>query len=257
MQAINNRAISMGCTLLKGTQKEGQLTPDDDGYYTVVLGAYGAYNSGGMFYDLPSAAALFQRSSQLMRQIEKGVLRGEQKHPTPKPDDNQQSYIARIRSFDEDREAFHIRRVYLQDGHKDEQGRPITVVIGEIRPSGPFGQSLKEKLDNPHENVYFSVRSLTMDDIRAGVKYTKEIITWDYVNEGGIYNASKYHSPSLESFEEVEVTPTTLWALADEQKHQMAMGFESSETDYNALAAALGWSKSAPSKPKTPAYLDW
>lgn len=234
--------VSMGCTMLVGTNKVGQLTPDADGYYTVVLGAYGAYNSAGMFYDLASAMPLFQPGSALMRRLEKGVLRGEYKHPVKTPGMSDQDFIQRIRQIDEDRIAIHIRRLTTQAGHTDEQGRPITVVIGEIRPSGPYAQVVKDALDNPHENVYFSVRSLTMDDTIRGVKYTREIICWDYVNEGGIFNAQKYRSPALESFDEVTLTPTTLWALEDRARNE-PHGMESAGLGYSELATMLGWSR--------------
>jgi hypothetical protein len=250
------RAVRMGCTMLLGTEKKGVLKPDADGYYTVVLGAYGAYNSMGMFYDLQTAIPFFQAGSPLTRMLEKGVLRGEYKHPEKQPGQSDQEYIGRIRQIDSDRVSHHIRSLRLEEGHKDEKGRPITVVIGEVRPSGPYGKVLKDALDNPHENVYFSVRSLTMDDMMRGIKYTKEIVTWDFVNEGGIFRANKYYSPSLESFGEVEVTPTMLWSLAEEEKRKQALGLESTGVDYEALARDLGWDKGSARK-SAPVYNQW
>lgn len=257
------KSVSIGCTMLLGTDKKGVLKPDADGYYTVVLGAYGAYNSVNMFYDLASAQRFFQPGSPLMRMIEKGVLRGEYKHPERKVKDanghertlTDQEYLARIRSVDSDRVSHHIRRVYLVDGCKDEKGRPITQVVGEIRPSGPYGQVVKDALDNPHENVYFSVRSLTMDDVLRGIKYTQQIVTWDYVNEGGIYNANKYNSPALESFGEVQITPADLWMLAEEEKRLRASGMESSGVDYDSLIKDLGWGRQK--VVKQPTYMNW
>jgi hypothetical protein len=251
------RQVSLGCTMLLGTEKKGVLKPDADGYYTVVLGAYGAHNSAGMFYDLASAVPFFQEGSVLRRMLNKGVLRGEYKHPEKVPGMSDAQYVHRIRQIDSDRVAFHIRNLRLEEGQRDDKGRPITVVIGEVRPSGPYGQVLKDALDNPHENVYFSVRSLTVDDLMRGVKYTREIITWDFVNEGGIYNANKYFSPALESFNEVQLSPTVLWTLADEQKKQQALGLESSGIDYETLIRDLGWDKSSGRGASRPVYLNW
>lgn len=253
---MQTQKASIGCTMLLGTGKKGVLKPDADGYYTLVLGAYGAYNSAGMFYDLASAQPLFKPGSALMRQIEKGVLRAEYKHPQPEPGQPDAHYIHRIRQIDSDRVCAHIRNLRLEGGQRDEQGRPITLVIGEVRPSGPYGSILKDALDNPHENVYFSVRSLTADDVMRGIKYTREIITWDFVNEGGIYSANKYNSPSLESFGEVEVTPTALWELAEQERKQKAMGMESASTDYETLARSLGWERKTPTV-SAPAYTEW
>lgn len=257
-----NNVARMGCTMLRGTNKKGKITPDAAGYYTVVLGAYNAYNTMGMFYDLQSAVPFFQEGSPLMRMLGKGVLRGEYKHPEPDnsiadANHREKVYIDRICKIDSDRVAFHIRNLKLEDGHKDEQGRPIVLVIGEVRPSGPFKDILKDALENEHENVYFSVRSMTMDDMIRGVKYTRKIVTWDFVNEGGIYSANKYNAPGLESFGDIDITPSVLWELADEQSHQRAMGMESSETDYNQLASDLGWAKTTAPSGKKPLYCNW
>lgn len=255
MDTASQRKVSYGCTMLLGTEKRGELQCDADGYYTVVLGAYGAYNSAGMFYDLASARRFFQPGSALIRQIEKGVLRGEWKHPAKAPGMDQAAYIGRLREIDDNRTSHHIRRVTLDGTQKDDQGRTIFTVVGEIRPSGPYGPYLKDALDNPHENVYFSVRSLTMDDVIRGVKYTKEIITWDAVNEGGIYNANKYMSPALENFHEEVISPTVLYQLADHQASQKDLGIEDNGPDYRGLITELGWELDNPAR--QPIYNRW
>lgn len=259
MQATN-RKLTASCTLLLGTGKEGILTPDADGYYTVVLGAYGAYNNVGMYYDLPSAQNFFKQGSPLLRWVEKGILRGEYKHPMPTNGMSDEEYIQRIRQIDADRVSHHIRKVYLKPG-KDEQGRAIMEVVGEVRPSGPYGNVLKDALDNKHENVYFSVRSLTVDDVMRGIKYTRELITWDYVNEGGIAGAHKYNSPALEHFtletiQEVNITPNQLWSLANEQAKRKQLGLESDQLDYHTLIKEMQWELEKPVG-RTPIYAKW
>jgi hypothetical protein len=243
--------------MLVGTTKKGILAPDADGYYRVVLGAYGAYNSVNMFYDLDSAKLLFQSGSPLMRMLEKGVLRGEYKHPEMERGMTEAEYIRRIRQIDADRVSHHIRKVWLEGGHSDEKGRPVTLVMGEVKPDTEceHGRRLKAALDNPHENVYFSVRSLTMDDMMRGIKYTREIVTWDYVNEGGIYSANKYNSPSLESFTEVRLTQEMVYqAVAMEPK---AVGMESADTTWRGLIQEMGWELSPCNAPEVPNYTQW
>lgn len=250
------RSPSIGCTMLLGTNKKGVLTPDEAGYYTVVLGAYGAYNSVGMFYDLDSAKLLFQPGSPLIRQIEKGVLRGEYKHPEKRPTESDIDYIRRIRQVDSDRVSHHIRRVWLEGGQRDEKGRPVTLVMGEVKPDTEceFGRRLKAALDNPHENVYFSVRSITMDDLARGIKYTRELITWDYVNEGGIYSANKYNSPALESYGDIPLTQEAVYQLSQEPQ---AIGMESVTLSWKSLIDEMGWSISQPSTESRPVFMDW
>jgi hypothetical protein len=253
---------SISCSMLKGTGKQGILTPDKDGYYTQIVGAYGTDNSMGMHYDLASGLSMFKENSVLVRRMLKGVVYAEYKHPEPfMPDGkpmNDQQYLARIRKIDDDRRCAHIRRVYLLENQRDEKGRPCVYVMAEIRPCGPYGHVVKDSFENPHENTYFSVRSVTMDDITRGIKYTREIVTWDYVGEGGILGANKYNSPSLEDFTDraIEITPTMLWSLADEQKRMRSLGLEHGGLDANDLINALGWSKHpARDVQKAPAFL--
>jgi hypothetical protein len=52
-------------------------------------------------------------------------------------------------------------------------------------------------------------------------KHLKTIVTWDYVNEPGISVAKKWHAPSLESHEDIQLIPAHLAAL---RNHQRTMG---------------------------------
>ena len=239
MQAA--RAITLSCTMLNGTGKVGDITPLDDGYYRIVVGAYNAFNSQGMYYDIGSVKHFFGETSPLMRQIQKGVLIGEWKHPKREHWMSDEDYVQRLRVSDIDRESHTFRRITLEPG-KDEKGRPVYLVVAELKPSGPYGSYLQEKLDNPHQNVYFSVRSLTMDDLMRGIKYTRELITWDCVAEGGIYVANKMMSPGIESFAEVEVTQSVLVNLERQQRKNRLQGLEDHDTfDYGGLLTELGW----------------
>lgn len=249
----------MGCTMLRGTGKKGVIRPDSDGWYAVSVGAYGAHNSAGFYYDLPSAAEFFKQGSTLMRKLTKGVLKGEYQHPKRTADMSDQAFIARIRDIDGDRVSHHIKDVWLGDPIRDEEGRTVTPVYAKVKPAGPYGRYLKEALEDPDQNLYFSVRSLTADDMMRQIKYTRDIVTWDFVMEGGIYVASKYHAPSLEDFtdDSVEVTPTLLWGMEEQQKRRRSLGLESDDVDYGAIASSLGWNKESPVQPVRPAYLDW
>ena len=251
--------VTVGCDLLAGSGKRGILTPDADGYYTVVLGAYGTQNSAGMFYDLPSGVAMFREDTVLMRRLKKGVLFMEFKHPEPfLPNGNPMSesqYLGRIRKIDDDRTCAHIKELTLVDG-KDESGRSVKYVLGSVKPYGPYKTVYQDSLDNPNINTYNSVRSITNDDVMRGIKYTCEIVTWDFVGEGGILGANKYNSPALESFAgtSVVITPTTLWEIDDLYQKQKKMGLESaSSLDVTDLMENLGWKRTK--LKKKPAYL--
>lgn len=255
----SHSAVTVGCAMLAGTNKRGILPADAQGYYTLVVGSYGTHNSAGMFYDEASGRAMFEPTSALMRRLKKGVLFMEFKHPEPfvdllidgrvvrKPMSDTE-YLCRIRQIDDNRVCAHIRNLTLMPG-KNEEGKPVTMVIAEAKPYGPFGKVFKDSLDNPSINTYCSVRSITQDDPYRGVKYTREISTWDFVGEGGIFTANKYTSPALEGFTEEQcrpervITPDTLWRLQDEAQRRTNLGMESAVHDVSDLIHSLGWER--------------
>lgn len=208
------------CTALAGSNKAGILKPDADGYYTVVLGAMDVYNSAGSFYPWESAREVFKESSSLMRRIANGACRAEYGHPKRLPGMSIRDFIERILQIHEENVCAHIRKVWVTyDQIKDKNGRPVIAVLGEVKPCGPRGDTLKASLDNPSENVCFSVRSLT-DDVRIGGvthKNIRTIVTWDYVNEPGISVANKFMAPGLEGMDEVAITAASLGSIRDYQ----------------------------------------
>lgn len=194
--------FSLSCTALLGTNKAGTLKCDADGYYQVVLGALDVYNSGGAFYPEASARQLFQQSSTLMRRIASGNLRGEYGHPRFVPGMSMDQFVDRVRDIYEPHVCMHIRKVTVDyTTYRNANGQPVITIIGEVKPSGPMGPALKEQFENRHEDVCFSIRSLTEDAYSGGRlnKHLKLIVTWDYVNEPGLKEAHKWNAPGLES----------------------------------------------------------
>lgn len=254
VQRQADNQVRIGGSIVTAGGKKGILTPDADGYYTLAVGAYGTHNSAGMFYDSASGVSMFAPDSPLMRRMAKQVLFMEFKHPEPFTDlmidgrivrkpMGEQEYMARIRRIDDNRVCAHIRNLYIIDS-KDETGRPCKLVVAEAKPYGPFANVFEASLQNPHINTYCSVRSLTQDDMMRGIKYTREISTWDFVGEGGIFVAGKHNSPALESYD-MQITPSTLWAMQDAAEKAKSSGNESdaSSLDCSHLIKALGWER--------------
>lgn len=262
--ATSQSAVTVGCAMLAGTNKRGILPPDSQGYYTLVVGSYGTENSAGMFYDEASGVAMFEPNSSLMRRLKKGVLFMEFKHPEPYQDlllngrevrkpMSEAEYLMRIRQIDDNRVCAHIRNLTIVPG-VNEKGKPVKMVVAEVKPYGPFAQVFKDSLDNPNINTYCSVRSITQDDQYRGIKYTREISTWDFVGEGGIFTANKYTSPALENFSEEErrivipertLTPDVLWQIQDESMARSRIGLESADyQNVDGLIDVLGWNRS-------------
>lgn len=214
-------------TTLVGSTKTGLLKPDANGYYELVLGAFNYHNSAGAFYTLDPLKELLVSSSDLMRRIKRGALRSEYGHPRFNSQMSQRDIILRVLDIMEDRTCAHIKSIQLDEERVISGGEKVAAIIGMVKPSGPMDDVLDKQLQNPDENVCFSIRSLT-DDTRVNgklIKAVKEIVTWDYVNEPGIDVASKYHAPSLESF---HFNNDDLIA-ANKKASQMGVGMESAQ----------------------------
>lgn len=191
-------------TILQGTTKKGKLKCDPDGYYDVILGGFDTYNSANAFYTWSSAKSHFDKSHHFQRRIANSALYGEYGHPVYQPGMSKQDWIVRVMTINPSSKSHHIRELYVDDTvFKNKDGGPMVTIFGRVKPAGPQAQALGDSLDNEHENTAFSIRSITDDfvDPRTGIviKNMREIVTYDYVDEPGIAQATKYNHPALES----------------------------------------------------------
>lgn len=234
---------SFGCNILRGLNKKGKLNVDDNGYYEIALGAFDIHNAQGEFYAFTSELKqMFENSSALMRRIHKGYLRGEAEHPAPVPGQSIDAFLNRWRTIRMDNVATHIASVRLSY-EKDHTGKNIVVCYGRVKGSGPHEAGTNKMLANAEENVAYSIRSLTEPRIVGGKKHKciTGIVTWDLVNEPGIELANKYQTPSMESIEELILTPDML----DKAEQDPMVGLVGQESDMSLtmLRTALGWQK--------------
>lgn len=207
--------ITFSCQKLQGVNKAGILKPDSDGYYTVVGGGFNITNESNNYYPFNKYLEnCFKRSSAFMRRITRGHLRGEFNHPAPWAGMTEAAWFARLREIKLERAAMHISDVTLDfNNYKSHLGETMVACILKIRPvKNEFGEQLLDSLNNPKEDTCFSVRTLTLDTPN-GLNWRKdvyEMVTWDYVPEPGVRNATKYHSPGLESFQEPNSGPAVM-----------------------------------------------
>jgi len=186
----------------EGTGKTG-IIKDENGYYKMILGAVNTYNSNGIFYKVDDVNKFNSEESILGRRINMGILRAEQDHPDTSSL-NQRDMINRIVKIDLDRVCAHIKAVEFTTLNRCEDGwdgYPIHIVSAWIKPSGKFGPELKEALDNPDENVSFSIRSLVVEKT-IGATLVRDIIdisTWDRVFEQGVSIANQWKAAGVES----------------------------------------------------------
>lgn len=223
--------VSFVSTALLGTNKVGNLKPDGSGYYEVVLGGFETANMHGHYYTFEQQTKnLFEESSQFMRQIKNGNLFGEYGHPKRQPAESIMDFLKRCVLVSEERQAFHIRNVSINERDvKDSSGKAIVAVLGEVKPMGPYGSFLKEILDTPSANCCFSVRAQTDDNELPNGKESrsvKQIITWDYVGDPGVSTSSKFKSPKLESFYDEFVDYRVLEQLRKEVNSSSSLKLE-------------------------------
>lgn len=239
---LNN--VTFTCTRLNGTNKVGELKKNANGYYLMVVGALNMFNSAGMYYRADAAKHFFEESSSFMRRVQRGALRAEYGHPRRDPGMSMQAYYARLLSIYEDKECAHFASVSLDfENFKDDQGRPIVAILAEVTPSGPLGHVLEKKLQNPMENVCFSIRSFTDDKMERGIinRYIKQIVTFDYVNEPGMSVAEKFNSPALEGLEDTVFTRGQVEAASSQIIETAGVGMESAQMNVHELMHAFGW----------------
>lgn len=247
-------SIRFTCTSLVGTNKEGNLPVDENGYRVMPIGGLNVVNSAGQYYTASGAKELFESSSVFQRRVKRGVLRSEVGHPIKTPNQSYEEYMRRVLVIDESNVCAHIAEVFLDfDNFTDNQGNKIVAIMGKVTPSGPHASALERSFNNPKENVCFSIRAFTSDYFNRGMTYRvlKNIITFDYVNEPGISIAQKFKAPSLESFEDSIVTQNQLSRALSGHNNEMAL--ESISLTPAELFTSLGWS----SGPTVPKYTTW
>lgn len=215
------------CTALAGTNLAGKLTPDQDGYYTVILGALDFPNSVGYTYVSQTALHLFQDNSAFIRRINTGYLTGECGHPKRTPGMSYDDYMVRIHTLEETNISHHIKKVWL-DFNQRQNYNGAVLIMGKVKPAGPKGPALLEALQNVAQNVAFSIRSFTRDDNVRRQKHLDTILTWDWVSEPGLSIANKFQNPSLESLVPALDVPVELLQTAYQNTLTRGLGFESS-----------------------------
>lgn len=180
--------------------KKGVLKELDNGYYEIILGAFGAFGNGGWLYDEASAIKYVQSSPDFLELIANRRLRSEWGHPVRVPGMSDAAWFERVCTILESNWSSHIRKIHLsKDVVKDEKGRAVVAVIGEVTPCGPHAEAFKRCLENPDEDVNYSIRSFARRDFSTYRKHISKIVGWDNVWQPGIKVASKYLTPSLES----------------------------------------------------------
>lgn len=253
-------SVRFECTRLAGTGKKGILQPDANGYYPMVVGALNVFNSAGQYYVYEQARELFESSSQLMRRVQRGSLKGEYGHPKMLPGMTGDQFASRVMSIYEENTCCHHKEIWLDfDGVKDANGKPVIAIMSKVCPAGPLGHVLEKSIKNPDENVCFSIRAFT-DDYRDGGLYKrvlKTIVTWDFVTEPGLAVAEKFKAPTLESYQEVNLSRGSIERGVTRQPGG-GVAQESAILTMGELFQSMNWQVHAHEQERhRPHYMNW
>lgn len=222
-------------TILRNLKKQGKITPDADGYYTVVGGGLNVFNSVGHYYTADGGARqLFEKSSAFMRRVTKGTLYGEVDHPSAhgmKEDE----WIQRLYEIPKQTSCIHIKDVWLDDSYGKlyvPDNRNMIAIMLKVKPSGGMSKVAEDAFQNNLENACFSIRSFTRDYAQNGrrIRVLDEVVTFDLVTESGVERATKYHSPACETFVDVAMTNRIVDRI--KAKGSSTVGLESSQLAY-------------------------
>jgi len=204
-------------TVIKSLAGNKKVTPNKDGYYTVTLGAFNVRNSAGAIYLFDGVKEILTNKDGVFgKKLISGRLRSEADHPAREPNMTNEKFIIRNLEISMQHICAHIKEVNIKET-KHSENIPgignIVLIKGLIKPTGIFGEGLKESLDNPSEDTCFSVRSFTVDKVRPDgntIKRVKEIVTWDWVSAPGIKYASKLNAPSVEGMDVCKISTDEL-----------------------------------------------
>lgn len=263
-----NNIIKFGAEVLVNKGKAGILTPDTDGYYELIIGGINCFNSCGEYYAMAkSVEDLFKSSSTFMRKIKSGKLYGELEHPEFKQGMDKDSYIRRIYHIDGKNVVCQFKDIWLDldfgKKHPEYKNPDLIAIMAKVVPYGVHEKILRDALTNKFINPCFSIRSITNNYYHRGtlIKEIDDIITFDYVTEGGISIANKWDSPALESrdsflkpmMEDIILTKEKLLKIYNDIP--MSVSVESNvKSDINNSISIIEKSKNTVRKP---IYTNW
>lgn len=192
------------------------LEKDENGYYKICLGAINSFNKKGEFYLSDGFEDIITNpSSPLAIKLKEKNLVGEANHPVIKSNMSKQDFMERVLRIELNNTSHHIKSVFTQPTNIP-CGIPgkgnIIAIMGWVKPIGHLGKTLQDALDNPEQNVCFSVRSFTNDEKIGGIIYKRfaTIVTWDWVVSPGIKVANKLDTFGMESYNDIMIDLTTL-----------------------------------------------
>lgn len=216
--------------------------PNKDGIFTgIPLTVIGCNSRNNVNYERESVLkCLTDENSRFAANVKTGDMEGEWGHPLL--DDKN---LNRLLYIDRARVSHHFTRIY------GKEANGLTIIYGDIKPSGPFKQCLIDSFEDPTRNTSFSLRSAAVPTGKnaAGIVQKKmlALVTFDAVDGPGFLMASKrFRDPAVatESLKPI-ITDHSIQIdfsvnkrqFLDTQEYRKAAGFESTIIDQRILDA--------------------
>lgn len=180
------------------------LQPDDQGRYTILVGGLNCLNNRNQMYISKGCEHLFQDSSDFMRRVQNRVLKGEVDHPELHADMTDEEIIKRLYQIPNKNTCCLHQEIILKPASNSD----FIGIYSKLSESGPHGGTLLKALQNPNEDVCFSIRGLSRNYVENGrlLRVLVDIITFDWVPEPGVPTSTKFNTPSMESFYQKRLT---------------------------------------------------
>ncbi|WP_144106577.1 S80 family phage morphogenetic serine protease [Paraburkholderia sp. BCC1886] len=151
------------------------------GLISVSLGKLDQPNRTGVVYGTQTVRALLP---DLKERVKHGMLRCEYGFPQKTPGQSHDDLVRRYATIEEERVCAMFVDLGLEVGIEAITNPPIHL-MAKIRPWGPFGDTLREVLEDPTSqlNWYFGARAFSTDTHRDGAveKQLYRFITWDFI----------------------------------------------------------------------------
>lgn len=174
----------------------GPLLPDEDGYFDIVVGSAGNYNSVGSYYEEAPYVNLISKGSDYHRMLVNGNAYGELGHPTREPRMSDAEWLARILIIREENWSTFFREVYTAPSKTmNKDGKPFKLIRAKVKGAGKNPDNLKNMMLDKYQNVCYSLRALSFDYIDNNgrmVRRLKRCVCYDQVGEPGMADATKH-----------------------------------------------------------------
>lgn len=247
----------------------GKLKDIGNGYKEITVGAFNCYSLKNEFYAFTKEmVALYKDNSMFMHLVRSGRLRGENDHPYPNGNMTRDEFLNRMLMVDGKNEACAFNSMRLVEA-KDDKGRNIVLVKAGVTGSGTHMAAVNRRLENQEENIDFSGRFVnhrpTINSDGHLVRRPKLVVTYDVVPIGGVGQANKYDSISMESAmpfdlpEEEGIAFTQQMLESAQRIHELNNGLVSMESNQimttTMVKDQLGWNKVELVTPRS--FLNW